>query len=302
MLVLAGTLIFVPLQDPVLITGFRGSVISGIFGGMMFLFLGLYLNEEIERLIQETHDLIAAREARDANQRKVEQLLRFLRNEQYHDARFPDLKTSADPAGLDYTIEPVRDAAGRPRRMVTEMDEAYVVRVRGPAHREVRDPESLAEYENAPIRTKEYYFCRFYNSDWHMGQDSIGWKWHRFYLSGKVGPVEHGISANEFIGITAERPEGLRLLFALLHDPQEGTVLTGSGGGNPVEVFAAENGTLLAQFYDSPLKPLRVERDAAGRAHIAIEDSEGHFPGPARANFMRVLMEELRKAGAVTEG
>jgi len=288
-------------QDPALVNGFRGNVISGLMAGLLFLFLGFALNEDLENLQkethnlqQETHALTKQRAEREQRQRKIDEFMNFLQSERYHDVRFPELTTSTEPLGLDYTIEPVRDAAGKPKCRVTEMEVAYVVSVRSPSYPELREPENLADYENAPIHTREFYFCRFYDDAWHMGQEFIPWRnWFRFYLSGKVGPVEHGMSANEFMGVTGE-PEGAERYCRLVLK-KDGTLMKGSGGAYLVEVLRAKDGAFFIQFHEAPPKRLHREKDETGEERLVIDNMDGYFPGPARANFMRVLADELRR-------
>jgi hypothetical protein len=258
-----------PDKDPALLSGFRGNVISGLFGGVLFLLFGFYLNHELEKLQIETHTLTVERAIRDEEQRKIERFMAFLRTEQYHDVRFPNLKTPTEPLGLVYTVEPVRDENGEPKRHVSEMDVSYVVKVRCVAQEEERTSENLADYDNAAIHTGEFCFCRFYNGEWHMGRDVLGFtEWHSFYLSGKVGPIQHGMSANDFVGASAPPENAERVCRFLVKD--DGTRMSGSGGATPVEIFRTKGGELLIQFYGAPPKYLRRERDSNGNTERLV--------------------------------
>jgi len=186
-------------DDPVLLTGFRGNMISGIVGGFMFLFLAFFLGSGIERIQTETHALTVQRAAQDKDRQKIGDFKAFEASQTYHGALFPDLTGKLNDQGFEYIIEPVRDSTGAPLRRVTEMDDDYLVRIRSISYPSQRGEDNLREYEKCPIRIGDHYFCRFFNGDWHMNRESAGGEWHRFLLSGKVGPVEYGMTANEFV-------------------------------------------------------------------------------------------------------
>lgn len=67
----------------------------------------------------------------------------------------------------------------------------------------------------------------FFFHEWHMSAD--GSNWQEFYLSGKVGPCEYGMSANEFLGSDAD-PAGMQKIIQI---PiiEDGTELSASGTG-----------------------------------------------------------------------
>lgn len=192
-----------------LIKDFGGNLFSGILGGFLFLFLTFYLDAQTEEKIDRIKDTVIKSEEKIAQREyllKQEQTIfefeQFIKNETYHNVRFPAIKPNVDSLGLEYTIRPVRDTAtNEPIMRVSEMGSFYVVKVVGPAH---ATDENLHEYDGSPIRDNEYYFCRFINSSWHMGTNCPVTE-HEFYLSSKVGPVEYGQSANEFM-TTYENP------------------------------------------------------------------------------------------------
>lgn len=266
-------------SEPAWLSGFSGSLVTNISTGVLFLLLGLHLNQEIELLIRDGAE-------REKAERDLKRFMRFLRTERYHDVRFPTLKTRLHPLGLEYTVESVR------RRHVSEMETSYVVRVRSIAQERVLSAEKLAEYDDAPIAVGEYYFCRFYNRTWNMGSDTSGGGWLPFYLSGKVGPVFDAVSANDFVG-ASRAPEGSRLLCRFLVR-EDGSLMTGFGGCTPVEVLESPDGLLLLLLPNAP--PKLVERRVDGNEEpLVIQDFQGYFPGEARCRFMSTLRTELAK-------
>lgn len=269
---------YFPAHEPQLLSGFSGNLVSGLLGGLLFLFFGLFQNDRLEKLQAETHRLTLERDARDEAHRKHDRFIAFLREEGWHDICLPNLATERQSLGLHYTIEPVRDESGEPRCRVSEMITEYVVRVRGPAHEAVLPPEVLQEYQDAPIHSGEYYFCRFFNGQWHMGQEAFGEN-HPFYLSGKVGPVEYGTTANSLVG-ASEAPSTAKRLCRFAVD-ENGELMRGSGGATPVEILQEENGGLLLHIYGAPPKRLRIKSGGAGVSDIRIDNFEGYFPGPA---------------------
>jgi hypothetical protein len=287
---------FYPTQDPSWLTGFRGNTISGIIAGFMFLFLTLFLSAGIEAIQRETNLLIRRQTDEEEDTQKIQQFKQFLRTESYHDVCFPQIKTPQYGLGLQYTIEPVREADGTPRQLRTEMEVFDIVKVRSIANRNVLTVEERREYEAAPIYTGEYYFCRYYNRAWHMGKMNTLVNWHEFYLSSKVGPVVHGFSANYFVGADARPPKSRLLGKFIVKD--DGTQLEGEGGGNLVEIFKTEDGEVFLQINRSPPKSLYIEEDLYGQAKgPVIENLEGYFPGPARVRLIEMVLRELRELG-----
>jgi hypothetical protein len=117
------------------------------------------------------------------------------------------------------------------------MRSRWVVEVVGPSHESIRDAESLKEYAFSPIRDGEFYYCEFYNGTWHL-DDGTGFKSCVFYLSGKVGPVEHHESANDYVErhFASERPAMSRVFEVALD--LNGKKLKGGGCGNEYAVVA----------------------------------------------------------------
>ena len=75
--------------------------------------------------------------------------------------------------GLIYTLAPVRNEEGIPKRKVTEMNTAFVVKVVGPANKNVMEEEDFYAYENSPIRDGEYYFAYYFNDAWRISQEGF---------------------------------------------------------------------------------------------------------------------------------
>lgn len=298
-------------HDPDWLSGFRGNVVAGVLGSLFFLVLGFYLNQEFEELQAETHDVVVemqkiqksthevvievgsiqrATNAQTRRQEKVAHFVRFLHREAYHDVRFPNLKTKGEPLGLQYTITPVREN-GQPRRYTTEMSESYVVKVLDIAFREELEPEQLREYGSSPIKVGEYYFCGFYNDAWHMGPEDHHLE-HEFYLSGKLGHVEHVISANDFIGEN-NPPGGSRSLgmFVVVSDGTRAGVGVGGAG---VELFEAPGPSFYVKINSAP--PKRLDMTVVPPE---VEDLDGYFAtAEARERFRSTLLDQIKGSRA----
>jgi hypothetical protein len=297
-LVLVGaTLLVTPNADPALLSGFRGNLLGGVLTSALFLVIGLYFGEDLGALQAATHDLVHEREQREEQQRKVRRFLDFLEHEGYHDIRLPGLKTELQPLGLEYRATPVRDEDGKPRVMQTEMETRYFITVEGPSYADVRPKEHLDEYDDAPIRTGEAYYCQFFNSAWHMFRE-LPEKPYEFYLSGKVGPTTHEATASEYLGIV-HPPAGTTRLCRFLVAP-DGSLMKEAGGCFPVEVYIDEREGLYLKVGDAPVKRVRRERDAdSGADFFVIENFHGYFTGRSRENFRSALDAELRRALAL---
>ncbi len=149
----------------------------------------------------------------------------------------------------------------------------------------------------APIRTGEFYFCRFYNHSWHMGLTTMGVGWQPFYLGGKVGPVEHGIKANDFANASVN-PANSQLLSTLLLNADGRLKPEYEGGGcSKVEIFKSER-EIFIRINDSPPKSFYMKHDLYDRPKGPVVDNlEGYFPGPARARFMETILAEIKRLG-----
>ena len=70
------------------------------------------------------------------------------------------------------------------------------------------DEGELLRYENSPIRVGEYYYCSFYNQEWHLCDDDTGSTGYSFLPYGKVFPVRTASDANTKIGGEKAQGEG----------------------------------------------------------------------------------------------
>ena len=185
----ASVLLFSVVDEPSLLSGFRGNLVGEILGGVVFLLFGVHLGRKVERIIVE-------RAEHEDRMRRMDRFIRFLEQERHYNVCFPELHSDVHPTGLVYRLEPVRPR-GTALKRETEIDTSYVVRVVGPAYQEALEPEQLAEYERSQIKPG-LYFCRFYNGEWHMGTRSFGRDWLEFHLYGKQGEMELSVTAQEF--------------------------------------------------------------------------------------------------------
>ena len=289
-----------------LVDGFGGNLTSGIVGSFLFLFLALYLDAQTEEKIDhirkvaaKSEELISKRESLLESERLILQFEQFMKKESYHDVRLPDLKPTSESLGLEYTIMPVRDPkTGEPVKRETEMDTMYVVKVKGPAHWEVLDAKARKEYENSPIRDDEFYFCRFFNDSWHMSTESVMLPQpHRFYLSGKVGPVQFGQSANEFMESFTESPFKDMKKLATLLLVEDGTELVGPGGCTPHEIYQDAAGGLFLRAWRSLPKKMYYTNppntyDNTGWFFV-IEGIRGYAHGQKLENMQNAILKKL---------
>jgi hypothetical protein len=203
LLILSVGLYFIDLRGP-LFDGFGGNLTAGIIGGFQFLFLALYLDanteekiDHIKKLVEKSEKLVSKREEILEVERDIHQFEHFLKYENWHNVRFPDVKDN-DGHGLEYTIRPVRDGqTNEPIQLKKEMGDYYLIQVIGPASEAFLSSELLDVYEKSPIRDQEYYFCAYINRSWSMGSRDVFE--FPFYLSSKMGEVEESIAANKFM-------------------------------------------------------------------------------------------------------
>jgi len=183
----------------ILTKNFNGNMFAGILTSIYFVFLGLHLNSQNDNNLENIRQIIERWKRERDSERIYQRFLDFLKDETYHDVRFPEIKSTAECIGLSYTIEPVREVkTGKLVVKKSEMKTHYLIKVL-PLDQSIRDwPEQIIKYQNSPIREDEYYFCEFYNGSWHMSSDDIGSPVYKFNLSGKVGPVESSYNANVY--------------------------------------------------------------------------------------------------------
>lgn len=181
-----------------LTNGDGANLASEIFGGLLFLLLSLHLSRSTEEKVDRIDRISRERDRQLKQERDIFHFEQFLKNESHHDIRFPDIVPANDPDGwgLEYTIYPVRDENRVPISKNVDGQEHYIVKIKGPAQVEIFDEEDLARYINSPIKDGSYYYCTFVNDSWHLSEDDVRLM-YPFYLSGKVGHVRYGQSANE---------------------------------------------------------------------------------------------------------
>lgn len=307
-------------DEPIWFQGFKGNLVGEVVGSIVFLFLGFYLDAKVEQIQEETHRLTQAtyklteqtllltaksseilknqEDDREQDDR-IEQFMRFLRseNETYHDVRFPDIKSPTAELGLNYTISPVRDADNKPVVRRTEMDQMYLIRIDGPAGKRVLDEQQLRDYDDADIHTGEHYFCRFYNRAWHMGRESSQTGWHKFYMSGKLGPCETGITADEFMKASGP-PESVVWKKSVLVDAH-GKPTDGFNGACQVTIYKDADDAIWVQPSES-VPPKRFVRERNMRddtTKLVVDHFEGYFTGAARQPFLELMAATVEEAG-----
>lgn len=246
--------------------GFAGNLIAGIIQAIMFLFLAFYLDGKTEQKIdkidvvtEEIKGVLKRNEVIAKERELVFQFEQFLHNLSHYDVRFPILRPKDVPEtehlGLEYTIEPVRDpSSGLPREYKTESHKLWIVKVRGPSHIEVRKPADLREFTHSPIKENTYYFCRFFNGSWHMGEGTV-FQPHAFYLSGFVGRTEYGIYANQYLAQFSDPLAGMEKLAEFMLDPEGHSPGTGVVSVEKFKIFRDQQ-RLYLTINDSLPKPI----------------------------------------------
>lgn len=179
--------------------GFGGNITSGLVTGILLAPLALYLTAETDAAVSHIRTEVERQKRIFDNERKMRAFERVLEKDSYYDILFPDLRFRPDSYGLQYTILPIRDPdTGLPVKYEDEMQTLYVIKVDEPAQRDVLSKEQREEYDHSPIEVGKHYFCAFFNDSWHLGEDNINQP-YKFFPSGKVGPVIHGMPADDFV-------------------------------------------------------------------------------------------------------
>lgn len=284
------------------VQGFGGNIVSGIFTGILFVPLSIYLGGKVEQLITSIHSATEQRERLLESERIQRGFERFMNEESYHDIRFPNLRPNSDSLGLEYTISPVRDPqTGKPLKHETEMEELFVVKIEGPAHISVMTDEQKAEYDDSPIRDGEYAFCQFYNDSWHLGHSTPHVK-HAFYLSGKVGQVQIGQSANSFVSRGfADAFVGKEKIASFLLQP-DGSHLPANPHGvgcDRYEIFKGDDGSIFLRINESLPKPIvyTSPRNSFSDSDwiLVIDDVRGYAHGEKLAKVIAEVEKNLAK-------
>lgn len=300
-----------PSQESVLyplLNGFPGNLIGEIFGGFLFLFLALHIDKETEEkidkivsLTDKSESLISNRERILENERAIERFEHFLKFESYHNIKFPDLQPDPESIGLEYTIIPVRDPkTGEPIKKSGEIWSSYIVQIHVPSYFKRLNSKKADKYNTSPIQENEYYFCRFFDGSWHMSIDEYGSERFKFYLSGKVGPVEEIVTANQYMNERIDFIQG-REKIATLRLLEDGIELSDCGGFTPYNIYKDDKGNFFLQIWDSPLKAMYYTNPPGTYAdkdwELFIEDIQGRAFGQKLANIKNVILKEIQKRG-----
>jgi hypothetical protein len=284
-----------------IMTGFPGNLTAGLIGGLLFLVLAFYINADTEEKISNIFSSSEQFDERYKIEQKLAQFKEFMAAGDHYNVRFPQLKEKADDVfGLEYKIWACRDESNQPKVKKTQFNDLYVVRVEGPACEEVLSKELLEIYKRAPIKENCFYFCRFYNGDWHMGPESSGAReWFEFYMSSKLGDVEHGESANRFMAVSDD-PEGYERL-AKFHLTDKGKEWTprDSAGVFKFDLFADPSKNLFLKIDDSQLKKVYYKNSQRNLEEwtLEIDDMGGYFFGPPLANLKGVVVTKVGALG-----
>ena len=303
-LVLTGAIIISQYQASIptfakpFIDGFGGNLTSGIVGGLIFLPLAFFLEAQNEQNIEFVAETTRKRNREIESERKILHFEEFMNRQGYHNVRYPDLKEN-EFFGLEYLIRPVRDQqTGEPRKKVSEMESMFLVKVERPAHLEVSKSERKLIYETSPIRDDEFYYCRFFNDDWHMTTGDGDDPWYRFYLSSKVGPVEYGITANDFVSGVNETLKDMKLI-TTLHLIDDGTPLVGAGGCTPYEIYQHIDGNIYLRIWKSLPKKVYYTnpKNTFGEKdwELIIDSTRGYAHGTKLENVIIAVKDALNR-------
>lgn len=268
--------------------GFNGNLLAGLVTSLLVFFLALHFGKEADGIIKEQKRI-------QDEERDIKRFERFLKEEAFHCVRFPDLKNDTHVLGLEYEIKPCRDqTTNEPIEATSETHRYYLIQVLNIAYKDVQSHEQLIGYEHSPIKEGEYYYCQYFNDDWHMSQDGPGDKWHRFYLSSKVGPVEYGQRANEFMKQSAD-PTNMTLV-STLHLKDDGTLLKGVGGCTVYKIFEDKNKHYWLKIHDAPLKKVyfRNTEESQNDYFLEIEKMGGYGDRCYFENLKLAIVESTK--------
>ncbi len=187
-------------EEPPWLSGIKGNLTGEVVGGVLFLLLGFHFGKKVESIILRRADL-------DEQRERMNRFIRFLESERHYNVCFPALATEANSHGLVYRLEPARHE-GKAVKRETEIDTLFVVRVARPAYEDVLEPEQSADYKRSPIKIGGFYFCDFYNGEWHMGPSTARREWLEFHLFGKQGEMEHSVTAEKFYAAVTKAADG----------------------------------------------------------------------------------------------
>ncbi len=290
-----------PFKNYPLFRGFGGNLTSGVIGGILFLFLALFLDAQTEEKIDHIKDvttksekIISEREQKIQEERDILHFDNFMKNESYHNITLPDLN------GISYAIKPVRDAQTRePIMRTSEMGSSYIILVEHPAYLTVMSPVDLLEYDSSPIKDNCYYFCQFYNGSWHLSESNIGDRGYKFYLSSKGGHIEYGHAANEFMANRIDPFAGMLRKESFVLREDSGLILTETGvGGVPAELYQDQHGKVFLKISTSLPKEIyftNYQEEYGDTFPIfVIDDMRGYASGVKLENIKRFIAERCQ--------
>ncbi len=284
----------------VLTGGFGGNLLAGAVGGLVFIPLAIFLDTQTEEKLKYVKEATEHREKILEEERNIRHFEEFLKEQTYHDVRFPEIRVEQNSIGLEYLIRSVRVPKTQiPLVKESEMETLNIILVDHPSNIEVLQAEDLRDYDDSSIRENEYYFCKFFNGDWHMSLNGIS-DWHRFYLSSKMGQVETVITANEFME-KRNAPLGDMKLMITLKLKQDGTKLVGSGGFIGYDLYRDATGGVHLKVSNCLSKRVyltNLQRSYDELAHwvLVIENLRGYASRSVRENItaaVKTALDEL---------
>ena len=148
----------------------------------------------INDLIENTKELIESRRA--AN--KMKRFEDFMLNESEINIQLAELGTKDNLPGLRYTIAPARSNQGKLIFLKEESEIRWIVKVIGPAEYSYLNEDALAAYDNSPLCDGEYYYCDFFNNQWHLTKNYNG-NSIAFNTAGKPIKAKIVENANEYV-------------------------------------------------------------------------------------------------------
>ena len=142
---------------------FKGNLLSGLITSVIFFLIALWLSKSMEDNVEAIKEIEIERQRMKDEEWNIKRFVTFLKNESHHNVRLKDV-------GLEFEIRPIRDNHKEPVRYDSEDDDIYLVKMVGPAHANILEKKDWDEYHKSGIRTNEFYYCKFFNGTWNLGQ------------------------------------------------------------------------------------------------------------------------------------
>lgn len=278
-----------------------------IFVGILFLLLALNFDQSLEEkiniineLTQKSENALTRREEELESEKRWQRFIHFLENDTHYNIRIPETKTSVHPLGLEYTIEPVRDANTNKLILYkNSMEQMHIIKIREPAGWEFilstkSYEEHIKNYEKSFIKVGEYYFCKFFNNKWNLSFDHI--KFYEFYLSSKMGEVYRVISASKYMDNYEDELRDKKEIscFYLNIEPDE----TNGRGLSQCKIFLDMNTTkVYLKINCSRLKSIFLidNNSMSDKLTLYIENIMGYTYGEKLDILKLEIEKELRK-------